>query len=209
MDVGWLVVGLGNPGAAYAQTRHNLGFVVLEQLAGDAPFAPERFQADTLPILVEGVPVLLLKPQTYMNRSGDAVGAWREATGVLPAQVIVIHDDLDLPVGRIRVVAEAGPGGHRGVASIQERLGTTGFPRVRIGIGRPKPGEAAEERVLQPAADDEACRLTAAIPEAARAVQAIIVEGVAAAMNRYNRREVSGPPDADGAADEVSSEKAR
>ena len=132
MDVGWVVAGLGNPGAEYAGTRHNLGFIVVERLAAGAEFTPGRFQADTARILVDGVPVLLLKPQTYMNRSGDAVAGWLESLGLAPARLIVVHDDLDLAAGRIRVVAEAGPGGHRGVASIQERLGSIGFPSSRV-----------------------------------------------------------------------------
>jgi peptidyl-tRNA hydrolase, PTH1 family len=209
VEGGWLVAGLGNPGAGYVGTRHNLGFAVVERLAGGARFTPGRFQSDIVRIQVDGVPVLLLKPQTYMNRSGDAVGAWMDALGLSPGQLIVVHDDLDLPAGRIRVVAEAGPGGHRGVASIQARLGTTAFPRVRIGIGRPQPGEAAEERVLRPAAAEEALRIAAALPDAIMAIRAIIGEGAMTAMNRYNRRESDDPPLVDAATGEIPTEKAR
>ena len=209
MEVDWLVAGLGNPGAAYVGTRHNLGFAIVERLAaGPGAFAPAPWQAEAVCIRVDGVPVLLLKPQTFMNRSGTTVGEWFGALGLAPERLIVVHDDLDLAVGRIRIVAEAGPGGHRGVASIQERLGTTGFPRVRIGIGRTEAGEAAEDRVLRPCTEAEAPRITAALPEAAAAVRVIITEGLAAAMNQYNRREPAGAP-GESATSEFSSEKGR
>jgi peptidyl-tRNA hydrolase, PTH1 family len=205
VEADWLVAGLGNPGPAYAGTRHNLGFAVLDRLAGQR-FRPAAREAEAAWRRVDGAPVLLIKPQTFMNRSGDAVGGWLEQLGLSSERLIVVHDDLDLPVGRVRISAEAGPGGHRGVASIQARLGTTQFPRVRVGIGRPEAGEAAEERVLRGFSADEMPRIETALPEAALAVEAIIRQGVAAAMNQYNRREPSGPPDE---SSDVSSEKAR
>ncbi len=195
MDPRWLVAGLGNPGPAYAGTRHNLGFAVLDRLAAGVPFTPGRWQAHTARIELEDVSVVLLKPQTFMNRSGDAVGPWLEHLSLGSEQLIVVHDDLDLTLGRVRVVVDAGPGGHRGVVSIQERLGTTGFARVRIGIGRPEPGEAAEERVLCPFTEDEAPRIAQALIDAVLALRTIVAEGAAVAMNRFNRRELAGAAD--------------
>ncbi len=206
MEADWLVAGLGNPGPAYVGTRHNLGFLVLDQLAAGQRFRPAACQAEATFIRVSGVPVALVKPQTFMNRSGDAVGGWLRQLGLTPERLIVVHDDLDLPVGRLRISAAAGPGGHRGVASIQAAVGTTQFPRVRVGIGRPEPDEPAEQYVLRAFRADEAGQIDVVLPQAAEASLAIIRDGVAAAMNQYNRREPSGPPDE---SSDVSTEKAR
>ncbi len=189
-DARWLVAGLGNPGSAYARTRHNVGFAVVERLASDAAarFAPGPCDAQLAAISVASVPVLLLKPQTFMNRSGAAVAGWLARLGLPPARLIVVHDDLDLPVGRLRVVAAAGPGGHRGVGSIQETLGTAEFARVRIGIGRPEAGEDPAGRVLTEAAPNEAAELTDAVARACEAVRSLILEGPGPAMNRHNVR---------------------
>jgi peptidyl-tRNA hydrolase, PTH1 family len=189
-DAHWLVAGLGNPGAAYVRTRHNVGFAVVERLAAEAAagFAPGPYEARLAAISVSSVSVLLLKPQTFMNRSGAAVAGWLARLGLPPAKLIVVHDDLDLPLGRLRVIASAGPGGHRGVASIQEALGTAEFPRVRVGVGRPEMGEDAAARVLDQVPPEESAVLAEAVTRAADAVRSVILDGHGPAMNRYNVR---------------------
>jgi len=163
---------------------------VVERLAAEAGacFSASRFEAEAVTVELEGISVTLLKPQTFMNRSGLAVAAWLEALRLPASQLIVVHDDLDLPLGRLRVVGSAGPGGHRGVASIQEVLGTQAFPRVRVGIGRPREGEDAVERVLEEFTPDELPVVEEMVGRAASAVQTAIVSGLAAAMDRYNVR---------------------
>lgn len=190
----WLVVGLGNPGPGYAATRHNLGFNVVERLAAQerVTFAPGGFQCEAALIRVAAIPILLLKPQTFMNRSGVAVSGWLGRLDLTPADLVVVHDDLDLPLGRIRILASAGPGGHRGVVSIQEQLGTRDFARLRIGIGRPGAGEAAVERVLGAFAEDEAPLVAEVVDRCAAALRCLILDGVAQSMNRYNGRDALG-----------------
>lgn len=186
----WLVAGLGNPGRAYARTRHNIGFLVVERLAAEAglAFTPDRFEAHAAAGELGTVPVFLIKPQAFMNRSGVVVAAWLDVLGLPPERLVVAHDDLDLPLGRIRVVGAAGPGGHGGVVSIQEMLGTQSIPRVRVGIGRPREGEDAAERVLDEFAPAELPLVGHLVDRAAWAVRTLICEGLPAAMDRYNVR---------------------
>jgi peptidyl-tRNA hydrolase, PTH1 family len=188
----WLLVGLGNPGPEYVGTRHNLGFAVVERLAAEVGgiFCSRGFHCEVCLIRVAETPALLLKPQAFMNRSGAAVFDWLERLGLSPADLVVVHDDLDLPLGRIRIAAGAGPGGHRGVLSIQERLGTREFGRLRIGIGRPETGEAAADRVLTEFRKDEAPLVAEIVDRCAAALRCLIRHGIAAAMNGYNGRAV-------------------
>ena len=192
----WLVVGLGNPGPAYAGTRHNLGFSVVERLATEerATFSSGGIQCKVALIQIAGIPILLLKPQTFMNRSGAAVSEWLGQLRLSPADLVVVHDDLDLPLGRIRIVASAGPGGHRGVLSIQEHLGTRDFARLRIGIGRPGAGEAATDRVLTEFLEDETPVVAEVVERCAAALRCLILDGVGSSMNRYNGRDISDVP---------------
>ena len=168
-----------------------MGFAVVERLAAEVggSFSPRGFQCEVSLIRVAVTPALLLKPQTFMNRSGVAVSDWLERLGLSPADLVVIHDDLDLPLGRIRIVAGAGPGGHRGVLSIQERLGTREFGRLRIGIGRPETGEAAADRVLKEFRKDEAPLVAEVVDRCAAALRCLIRRGIATAMNGYNGRD--------------------
>lgn len=191
----WLVAGLGNPGSDYVRTRHNLGFTVVERLAeeGSATFARGAWDSEVSSIRLSAVPVLLIKPQTFMNRSGAAVAAWLERFGLPPTRLVVVHDELDLPLGRLRIAVAAGAGGHRGVRSIQDTLGTTDFLRVRLGIGRPDAGEAAADRVLADVAPEEIPTIAAMVARAVEAVRSLILEGTVRAMNRYNAR--VGPSD--------------
>jgi len=188
--VRWLVAGLGNPGADYSGTRHNLGFATVERLAaeGSARFFPGEADAETALIRLGGIAVMLLKPQTFMNRSGAAVAAWLDRLALPAAGLVVVHDDLDLPLGRLRIVAAAGAGGHRGVRSIQATLGTAEFSRVRVGIGRPEAGQAADQRVLADFTSAERPVVATLVERSAAAVRCLILEGMGPAMNRYNVR---------------------
>ncbi len=189
-EADWLVVGLGNPGPAYACTRHNVGFLVVERLAAQAGASPGagRFQAQAAAADLSGIPILLLKPDTFMNLSGPCVAAGLEAAGLPPERLVVVHDDLDLPLGRLRVTGSAGPGGHRGVLSIQEVLATQDFPRVRVGIGRPQEGEDAADRVLEEFTPEELPAVAEMVDRAAEAVRTLICHGLTPAMDRYNVR---------------------
>jgi PTH1 family peptidyl-tRNA hydrolase len=189
LEAAWLVVGLGNPGPGYGGTRHNVGFMVADRLAGSrGAFRPARRESQAACIRLAGVSVALIKPQAFMNLSGPPVAAWLGALGLAPERLLVVHDDLDLPLGRLRISARAGAGGHRGVASIQEALGTTEFARVRVGIGRPAGGADAVEHVLDVFTAGELPTLARVLDDAADAVRALIRQGLAFAMNRYNRR---------------------
>ncbi len=184
----WLVVGLGNPGPGYARTRHNVGFQVVDRLAVEvgAQFGADRFQVQAAPADLSGIPVLLLKPQTFMNLSGPSVAAWLGLLSLPETRLVVVHDDLDLALGRLRVTGSAGPGGHRGVASIQEALGTQDFPRVRLGIGRPQEGEDAADRVLEEFVAEESPVAEDMLARAVTAVRTLIQHGLALAMDRHN-----------------------
>ena len=183
-----LVVGLGNPGPQYADNRHNLGFMVVDELArrGRAGTPREKFGAELVEVTVGGKRLLLCKPQEYMNVSGQAVarvaGFWKIERG----DVVVVHDELDLPFERLKLGAGGGPGGHNGVKSIISSLGDPGFPRVRVGIGRPAPGRDSADYVLSDFSRAEAAALPDVIARAADAVEAIVADGLTAAMNRFN-----------------------
>ncbi|MBI4537031.1 MAG: aminoacyl-tRNA hydrolase [candidate division NC10 bacterium] len=184
----WLVAGLGNPGPGYRETRHNIGFGVADRLAADggARFRPLRHGVQGVRLDLGGTLVVVVKPQTFMNACGPAVAAW--LTGLeLPAdRLVVLHDDLDLALGRLRVVAGGGAGGHRGVISIQSALGLEAVSRVRIGIGRPPAGVEAADFVLQAFRPEEQPEIAAAMARAAEAVRQIVIGGLVPAMNRYN-----------------------
>ena len=189
----WLIVGLGNPGPGYARSRHNVGFLVLDEIARRLHQRISRRRAEALYATARlgEEPVTLIKPLSFMNESGRPVAEWLSTTGAPPARLLVIHDDLDLPFGRLRVVARGGHGGHRGVRDIQEAIGTPLFPRVRVGIGRPETGDDIAF-VLGPFAETEAPRVPDLVGRAADAVEEIVVRGVASAMNRFNVRRRPG-----------------
>lgn len=176
-------MGLGNPGAAYAASRHNAGFMAVDRLAERwrIPLAAQP----TMRIgdgVVAGQRALLLEPQTYMNRSGDVLAELERRSD---DPLVVIHDDLDLPPGQLRVRPRGGSGGHRGVASIAARIGEE-FIRIRIGIGRPPPAVDAAEYVLGTFSDGEGAALRRTVERACDAVECVLARGAAMAMNQFN-----------------------
>lgn len=174
-------MGLGNPGPAYARTRHNAGFLVVDALAARWGVSFRR----TRLALEARSSIPLIKPLTFMNLSGQAVQAYQARLGVAPSEILVIHDDLDLPLGRLRFKAGGGDGGQRGVRDIIARIGPN-FMRLKVGIGRPPPGWRVEAWVLSRFQEAELARLERVIAAAADAVELLLAEGLEAAMNRYH-----------------------
>lgn len=185
-----LIVGLGNSGAAYETTRHNVGFMLIDRLSGlhGIECARDGYRSCWGEGRIAGRDVMLVKPRTMMNSSGDAV-LWYMRELELPVEsLLVVYDDSDLPLGRIRIRRAGGSGGHRGIASIIEALGVNAFPRIRLGIGRPETGELADH-VLSPFSEDETPVLDDMLSRAASSVEAIITGGVESAMNSFNAGE--------------------
>lgn len=185
----FLIVGLGNPGPEYAGTRHNIGFQVLDQLAsaGDARFAPDRY-ADRAEVRHKGRAFVLIKPSTFMNLSGKAVRYWMEQENVPAERLLVITDDLAIPFGAIRIRAKGGAGGHNGLTSIIELIGTEEFSRLRFGIGSDFPRGRQSEYVLGAWSPEEQKTLADRIELAAKAVLQFGLLGVSSAMNNFNKR---------------------
>jgi PTH1 family peptidyl-tRNA hydrolase len=184
-----LIVGLGNPGAKYATDRHNVGFRVVDALARShsLSFSRQRAKARVAEGIIGGHRVVLAKPQTYMNLSGTAVSRLSSLFEVPPEQLLVAYDDLDLPLGRLRLRPEGGSGGHKGVRSIADSLGTQAFARLRVGIGRPPGRLDPADYVLRPFTKDENAVIDHTIQEAAAAMECWLTEGIRAAMDRFNR----------------------
>lgn len=184
------IVGLGNPGPNYARTRHNLGFLVVEALAERARIPLDRVECDALVGRgeVAGVAVLLAKPRTFMNRSGDAVVCLISSYALQPADVLVVVDDLALPLGVIRLRRRGRAGGHNGLKSIIEALGTTDFPRLRLGIKPERPIEDTVAFVLSEFDEHERPLVDAVIARAIEAITVFLREGVDGAMSRFNSR---------------------
>jgi PTH1 family peptidyl-tRNA hydrolase len=186
----WFVVGLGNPGREYARTRHNLGFDVVERLGvrHRFPAAREVSGALTSRGRIAGQEVMLIQPQTYMNLSGDAVGALVRFYKADEASLVVVHDELDFEPGQVRVKVGGGHGGHNGLRSVMAHMGDE-FIRVRVGIGKPPNKDSGADHVLSRPDPMTRQLLEEAIDRAADAVELVIAEGVAQAMNRVNRNE--------------------
>ncbi|MFZ5760434.1 MAG: aminoacyl-tRNA hydrolase [Thermodesulfobacteriota bacterium] len=184
----FLVVGLGNPGRHYQLTRHNVGFLCADYLAEllRVDFVSSKWQSEVARGVVEGRQVILAKPQTYMNRSGSAVQALGAFYKIPPDKIIVIHDDLDMAPGCLKVVVNRGAGGHNGVRSLISHLGCQSFIRIKIGIGKPIDGLDVESYVLRELSADEHVMLGHMQKNVADAVSLIITKGVEAAMNRIN-----------------------
>ena len=188
----YLIAGLGNIGSEYAETRHNIGFKVLDALAAasNAVFRTERY-GDVAEMRFKGRTFLLLKPSTYMNNSGNAVRYWLRKEKVEPAELLVVLDDLALPLGTIRMRAKGNDGGHNGLKDIIGRLGTQKFMRVKIGVGAKPKGWDLADHVLGRFSSGDRKLVDEAIEFAADAVEKIITDGPDAAMNEYNRKRVT------------------
>ena len=185
----WMIVGLGNPGAEYEKTRHNVGFRVSELLAGRWKVKIDRlkFRALTRMVTAEGQKILLVQPQTYMNASGAAVSALATYYKVKPERILVIFDDISLPVGRIRVRRDGSAGGHNGIKSIIQSLGTEQFPRVKVGVGaKPHPDYDLADWVLSRFSAQEEKALEPALTNAAEAAVLVLTQGVEKAASAYN-----------------------
>jgi peptidyl-tRNA hydrolase, PTH1 family len=188
------IVGLGNPGRRYRGTRHNVGRDVVERvaaklgvrLAGDGWARTVRAQFGR-------APVLLAAPETYMNVSGQVVADLARRRRVRPESLLLVYDDLDLPLGRLRLRSGNGAGGHNGVRSVIEHLGTKAFPRLRVGIGRPPQGVEPETFVLERFTPEERTVIDEAVERAANAALAVVSDGLEAAMNRVNTRDAASP----------------
>lgn len=194
-SVSKIIIGLGNPGPEYAGTRHNAGFMCLTHLAKNigASFNQKEGLARTAHGNISTVPVVLARPQTFMNLSGQAVVKLTAKYGLAQGDLIVIHDDLDLPLGQVRIRQSGGSGGHRGIASVISELGSENFIRVRLGIGRPTPPAPDEKHaavvdfVLEDFDKSESAVMAEAISQATEAVKAIITNGTETAMSTFNR----------------------
>ena len=197
--VAWLVVGLGNPGPTYATHRHNAGFMVVDELArrAHAGFtAPRGMRADVCETRVttlgmggvgaEAQRVVLLKPRTFMNDSGAAVGKACAYYGVKPSEVVAVHDELDIDFGQLRLKCGGGDNGHNGLKSIRSALGTGDFHRVRFGIGRPPGRQAPADFVLTPFPSSVREELAMELARSADAVETLIINGLDAAQNSFN-----------------------
>jgi PTH1 family peptidyl-tRNA hydrolase len=186
-----LVVGLGNPGERYRRTRHNVGFMVVDALSSG--LHPRQGREDgaawVLDGEIAGTPALLVKPLTFMNRSGQAVADLLDRNGLAPESLVVVMDDVALDLGALRIRERGSHGGHNGLRSIVDVLGTEEFPRVRIGVGRKDVEGDLAEYVLAPFPDEDVLVVHEVVGRAADAVRCLLREGAGTAMNRYN-----GPP---------------
>ena len=190
-----LIVGLGNPGQGYSNNRHNIGFICLKHFSREHKIDFDKKQANARigRGKVEGVDVILARPQTYMNLSGQSVNRLMHNFKLQPDDIIVIHDDMDLPLGKVRIRAGGSSGGHKGINSIIQEIGTRDFIRIKIGIGRPdsNDGHSCDEEdivdfVLSNFNSDEKKQLEPSISKVSDALRCLITEGLEAAMNRFN-----------------------
>lgn len=187
-----IITGLGNPGSEYAKTRHNVGFMFVDALADKLGVTEwkEKFEAKIGEARIGAEKVLLVKPQTYMNESGRSVGPLMNFYKLEPEDLIVVHDDMDIPAGTIRIRKKGSAGGHNGIKSILAHVGDEHFARVRIGIGRPLPGWTVVRHVLAPFPEEDAEKVAEAIQYLIPAVACIVKEDVDKAMNQYNPKKV-------------------
>ena len=185
----WLLVGLGNPGSRYESTRHNMGFLAVDKLAETEHFKFNklRFKAWTAPVSLGGEKVLVMKPQTYMNLSGESVGQAARFYKIPPERVLVISDDISLPIGKVRIRAGGSAGGHNGLKSIIQHLGSDQFPRIKVGVGMPDNADYdIVDWVTGRPMGEEQKPLMEALDKAVAAVPVVIAEGVDKAQNKFN-----------------------
>lgn len=187
-DDAWLVVGLGNPGTSYANNRHNAGAMVLDLLADrmGGRLKSHKGRADIAEGRLSGRRVILARPRSYMNESGGAVAGLRAFFRIPPERLLVVHDELDIPFGAVRLKVGGGDGGHNGLRSLRRSLGTGDYVRVRVGVGRPPGRVDPAEFVLRDFSPRERAELPVIIERAADAVEAVLDGGPEAAQNRYH-----------------------
>ncbi len=183
-----MVVGLGNPGRQYENTKHNVGFWVIDKIAEEVDHTPwkEHMKALVCTCKVEGEKVMLVKPQTFMNLSGEAVGPLMRYYNVAPEDIFCVYDDMDLPVGKIRIRINGSAGGHNGIKSLIAHIGTESFIRFRLGIGRPLPQWTVIDHVLAPFHEEKQEAIKTGVKNMAKAVLGTIAVGVNKGMNLYN-----------------------
>ena len=186
---GWLIAGLGNPGDAYENTRHNIGFQVLDALGErqKKPIQRLKFKALTNLFTISGEKVLVMKPVTYMNLSGEAVRPAADFYKIPPERILVVSDDTALPAGRLRIRKGGSAGGHNGLKSIIQHLGSDQFPRLRVGVGeKPHPDYDMADWVLGRFTGEDRARMDQAVERAADAIECILKEGLDRGMSRFN-----------------------
>ena len=185
-----IIAGLGNPGAEYAHTKHNVGFMLVDALAEELGIDAwrEKFNALVAEGRIGAEKVLLVKPLTYMNESGRALAPLLDWYKLAPEELIVVHDDMDIAAGTIRLRRKGSAGGHNGIKSLLAHIGSQEFSRVRIGIGRPLPGWTVVRHVLAPFSAEDGPKVHEAIAYLLPAVECIVTDGIDMAMNRYNPR---------------------
>jgi PTH1 family peptidyl-tRNA hydrolase len=190
MDEPWLVIGLGNPGPEYEYTNHNLGFLTIDRLGEANRIRITRKEAKALLGIgvIQGADALLAKPQTFMNVSGPSVKQLMEKYEVPPARLLVVYDELDLPWTSVRIRPKGSAGGHHGVESVIKSIGSTDFPRVRLGISPEQKAKDGKKFVLERFSKAQMQDLDELLDHASRAVESIIAEGVEKSMAKYNRR---------------------
>lgn len=187
--VSWLIVGLGNPGEKYENTRHNVGFMVVDELAEreSKPIQRLKFKALTNTLTISGEKVLVMKPVTYMNLSGEAVRQAMDFYKIPPEHILVISDDTALAVGRLRIRAKGSAGGHNGLKNIIQHLGTDQFPRLRVGVGeKPHPDYDMADWVLGAFQGEDKKAIDATVKRAADAVECILAQGLDRGMGKFN-----------------------
>ncbi len=192
----YMIVGLGNPGKEYAQSRHNIGFMVLDRLAERFGVSFTRYEQKALVVKVnaEQRTLILAKPQTFMNLSGQSVAPLARFYQVPSDQLMIVYDDIDLPFGTLRVRASGSSAGHKGMQSILDRLGRQDVPRLRVGVGRPHGAKAAAQYVLREFSAQEKIDLPLILDRAAQAVQDWVNFGIVEAMNRHNVNLLANEP---------------
>lgn len=189
---GWIIAFLGNPGTKYARTRHNAGFMAADELERelDLKINKIKYHALITTCVIGEETVLVMKPQTYMNLSGEAVGEAARFYKIEPAHIIVVSDEMHLPAGKLRIRQKGSAGGHNGLKSVIAHLGTEAFPRIRIGVGEPGPvqdGDEVVDWVIGSVPPEDMEQIRQASRRAAEAAVCYIKDGAEAAMNRYNR----------------------
>ncbi|MCB0370194.1 MAG: aminoacyl-tRNA hydrolase [Bdellovibrionales bacterium] len=186
----WLIVGLGNPGVPYQFTRHNIGFMAVDFFLGDKKDSLEKKEFKSLfyKIKNQESDIVFLKPQTFMNLSGDAVIQAMQFYKIPTSQLLVIHDEIDQPFGKIKIQKNRGHGGHNGIRDISTKLGTSDYLRLRLGVGRPPhPNMNVADYVLQKFSQDEMTELPGFLEQGVQAIESIILDGFDKAANKFNQ----------------------